>query len=203
MTVGKRKLTRHLPITGIASGLYDNQTGWPQLTEALRDLKKNSGTKLLAMADDYNNRDKNGHYTSNQGDLQQIISCLDFNDPRSLAQIEADQALFVKAAPVFGPYLGYAGLSCKFWRAPAKVTTDFTPLKSVSPVIVIGVTRDPATPYQWAVALHQDFKNSALLTYDGDGHTGHNRGSSCIDSKVDGYLLTGALPSAPVVCKAA
>jgi len=68
---------------------------------------------------------------------------------------------------------------------------------------VIGVTRDPATPYQWAVALHQDFKKSVLLTYDGDGHTGHNRGSTCIDSKVDAYLLTGAVPSGPVVCKAA
>jgi pimeloyl-ACP methyl ester carboxylesterase len=203
LTVGKRKLTQALAITGIAAELYDNQTGWPELTAALKDLKRNSGAKLLAMADDYNYRDKNGHYTNNQGDLQQIITCLDFNDPRSLAQIEADQTGFVKAAPVFGPYLGYAGLSCKFWRAPSKVTTDFTPLTKVSPVVVIGVTRDPATPYEWAVALNHDFKNSVLLTYDGDGHTGHNRGSTCIDSKVDAYLLTGALPSSPVVCKAA
>jgi pimeloyl-ACP methyl ester carboxylesterase len=202
LPVGKRVLTQALAITAIASGLYDNQSGWPELTVALNDLQKNSGAKLLAMADDYNYRDINGHYTSNQGDLQQIINCLDFNDPRSLAQIEADQAAFTKAAPVFGPYLAYAGLSCKFWRAPAKVTTDFTSLNSVPPVLVIGVTRDPATPYQWAVALHQDFKKSVLLTYDGDGHTGHNRGSSCIDSKVDDYLLTGALPSGPVVCKA-
>ena len=204
LVVGKRKLTQALAITGIASVLYDKQTGWPQLTAALKDIStKNAGSKLLAMADDYNYRDSNGHFTSNQEDLQQMISCLDFNDPRSLAQIEADQAGFVKAAPVFGPYLGYAGLSCKFWRAPAIVTTDFTPLNSVPPVVVIGVTRDPATPYQWAVSLHQDFAKSVLFTYDGDGHTGHNRGSSCIDSKVDSYLLTGALPSAPVVCKAA
>jgi len=204
LTVGKRKLTQALAITGIASGLYDNQTGWPQLTAALKDISsKNAGAKLLAMADDYNYRDTSGHYTSNQGDLQQIITCLDFVDSRSLTQIDADQAGFVKAAPVFGPYLGYAGLSCKFWRAPAKVTTDFTALNKVSPVLVIGVTRDPATPYQWAVALHQDFRKSVLLTYDGDGHTGHNRGSSCIDSKVDAYMLTGAVPSGPVVCKAA
>ena len=204
LLVGKRKLTQALAITGIASGLYDNQTGWPQLTAALNDLiKNNSGKKLIAMADDYNYRDSNGHFTSNQPDLQQIISCLDFNDPRSLAQIQSDQAGFVKAAPVFGPYLGYAGLSCKFWKAPPVVTTDFTPLKSVPPVVVIGVTRDPATPYQWAVSLHQDLAKSVLFTYDGDGHTGHNRGSSCIDSKVDTYLLTGALPSGSVTCKAA
>ena len=204
ITVGKRKLTQALAITGIASGLYDNQTGWPELTAALKDIyTKSAGAKLLTMADDYNYRDSNGRYTSNQEDLQQMISCLDFSDPRTLKQIESDQGAFVKAAPVFGPYLGYAGLSCKFWRAPAVTTTDFKPLAKAPPVIVIGVTRDPATPYQWAVSLAKDFTQSKLLTYDGDGHTGHNRGSTCIDSKVDAYLLTGTLPNGPVVCKAA
>ncbi len=203
IVVGKRALTQALAITGIASGLYDNESGWPQLTSALNEIfKKNNGTKLLAMADNYNYRDSNGHFTSNQEDLQQIISCLDFSDPRTVAQIESDQAAFAAAAPIFGPYLGYAGLSCKYWHAPPLVTTDFTALTSVTPVLVIGVTRDPATPYQWAVALHQYFAKSQLLTFDGDGHTGHNRGSACIDSKVDSYLLTGAVPAMAVTCKA-
>lgn len=202
MPVGKRKLTQSLAMTGIAAGLYDNKSGWPQLSNALKDaILKSSATKLLAMADDYNYRDKNGHFTSNQSDVQQIISCLDFVDKRSVAALSADQAKFAKAAPVFGPYLTYAGLSCRYWKAPASVTSDFSALRSVAPVIVIGVTRDPATPYQWAVSLHKDFSKSTLLTYVGDGHTGHNRGSLCIDSKVDSYLLTGALPTGPVSCK--
>jgi pimeloyl-ACP methyl ester carboxylesterase len=204
LAVGKRKLTQSLAMTGIAAGLYDNKSGWNQLYAALTDaLNKKSAGKLLAMADYYNYRDKNGHYTSNQTDLQQIISCLDFVDNRSLAQITQDQAAFVKAAPVFGPYLSYAGLSCRYWKAPASVTTDFSALKRVAPVIVIGVTRDPATPYQWAVSLHQYFTKSSLLTYVGDGHTGHGRGSSCIDSKVDTYFLTGVTPIGAVSCKAA
>jgi pimeloyl-ACP methyl ester carboxylesterase len=203
IAVGSRSLTQSLAITGIASGLYDNQTGWPALTAAFNEIfTKKSGTKLLAMADDYNYRDSNGHFTSNQQDLQQIISCLDFADPRTVAQIEASQSDFAKAAPVFGPYLGYAGLSCKYWHVPPVVTTDFTALTSVSPILVIGVTRDPATPYQWAVSLHHDFARSQLVTFDGDGHTGHNRGSNCVDSKVDSYLLTGAVPTMAVTCKA-
>ena len=201
---GNRHLTQSLAITAIASGLYDNQVGWPQLNSALDDyFQKKSATKLLAMADSYNFRDSHGHYTSNQSDLQQVISCLDFVENRTIAQISADQKAFAKAAPVFGPYLGYAGLSCKYWKAPARETSDFSALRNVAPVIVIGVTRDPATPYQWAVALHKDFSHSVLFTFDGDGHTGHNRGSSCIDSKVDAYLLTGALPDGPMSCKAA
>ena len=200
----KRTLTQSLALTGIAFGLYDNQTGWPDLYTALTALiRYSSPTKLLAMADDYNYRDSNGHFASNQSDLQGVISCLDFADPRSIAQMSADLPKFLKVAPTFGPYLGYAGLSCKFWKAPPVVTSNFTSLLSVTPILVIGVTRDPATPYQSAIALHHYFAKSILLTFDGDGHTGHNRGSSCIDTKVDSYLLTGALPAASLTCKAA
>jgi pimeloyl-ACP methyl ester carboxylesterase len=204
LKTGKRQLTQSLAVTGIASGLYDNQNGWPQLYSALTDLITfKSGAKLLAMADDYNQRDSDGRFLSNQSDLQGVISCLDFADARTVDQMVAGQANFVKVAPIFGPYLAFAGLSCKFWKAPPVVTKDFTPLASVTPILVIGVTRDPATPYKSAVALKKLFSKSVLLSYDGDGHTGHNRGSSCIDSKVDSYLLTGAVPTGPVTCKAA
>ncbi len=200
----KRTLTQALAVTGIASGLYDPLTGWPELSTALTDLlQKRSATTLLAMADSYNNRDSAGHFVSNQSDLQTVISCLDFTDPRSVEQMSADQPLFTRAAPTFGPYLVYAGLACKFWRAPPSVTTDFTALRSVPPILVIGVTRDPATPYIWAQSLHHEFAQSVLLTFVGDGHTGHNRGSACIDSKVDAYLITGVAPTGQVNCKAA
>ena len=204
LKTGKRVLTQSLAVTGIASGLYDNQTGWPQLYAALTDLITfKNGAKLLAMADDYNQRDSSGHFVSNQSDLQGVISCLDFADPRTVDQMVAGQSNFVKAAPIFGPYLAFSGLSCKYWQAPPVLTSDFRPLASVTPILVIGVTRDPATPYRSAVALKKLFTKSVLLTYDGDGHTGHNRGSSCIDSKVDTYFLTGVVPTAPVTCKAA
>ena len=204
LKTGKRQLTQSLAVTGLASGLYDNQNGWPQLYAALTELITfKSGAKLLAMADDYNQRDSDGRFLSNQSDLQGVISCLDFADPRTVDQMVAGQSNFVKVAPIFGPYLAFAGLSCKYWKAPPVLTKDFTPLTSVTPILVIGVTRDPATPYKSAVALKKLFTKSVLLSYDGDGHTGHNRGSSCIDSKVDTYFLTGAVPTGPVTCKAA
>jgi hypothetical protein len=60
--------------------------------------------------------------------------------------------------------------------------------------MIIGTTRDPATPYQWAIALQKIITNSQLLTLVGDGHTGHNRGSACIDNAVDNFYLKGVLP---------
>ena len=68
------------------------------------------------------------------------------------------------------------------------------------PVLIIGTTRDPATPYKWAQSLAKIFSSSTLITLDGDGHTGHGRGSNCVDSAVDRYLLTGATPKLELFC---
>jgi hypothetical protein len=68
-------------------------------------------------------------------------------------------------------------------------------------MIVIGTLRDPATPYLWAVALSKLITNSILITLDGDGHTGHGRGSSCVDKTVDTYFITGKIPAAEIECK--
>ena len=103
-----------------------------------------------------------------------------------------------KAAPVFGPFLTYAGLTCKYWKHPASVKPA-TKLIKTAPIIVIGVTKDPATPYAWALKLHAIFKGSTLISFNGEGHTGHNRGSSCVDKRVDAYLL-GASAGSNLKC---
>ena len=54
--------------------------------------------------------------------------------------------------------------------------------------MVVGTTRDPATPYRSAQALARDLKSGVLLGWVGDGHTAYMMGSSCIDSAVDKYL---------------
>jgi hypothetical protein len=69
-----------------------------------------------------------------------------------------------------------------------------------APIIVIGTIRDPATPYIWSVSLAKIFTGSRLISLDGDGHTGHGRGSACVDDAVDAYLLKGTLPSANLSC---
>jgi len=185
-----RKLTPSLAIIAIASTLYDNETGWPNLTEALDEaLNKKNPRPMMDLADEYNTRDANGRY-SNENDMAQVISCLDIVDNRSVAQMTKDGVLMKQKAPVFGPYLTYAGLTCKYWKHPV---AKRPPLNSISttPVIIIGVSKDPATPYSWALKLHTIFKGSTLITFNGDGHTGHNRGNKCVDSAVDTYLLTG------------
>lgn len=67
--------------------------------------------------------------------------------------------------------------------------------KGAAPIVVVGTTRDPATPYRWARALAAQLTSSRLLTYEGDGHTAYGRGSVCIDSTIDAYLLRGTPPT--------
>ena len=196
----KRELSESLAVTGIAASLYDPANGWPLLARALSDAidHKNPGG-FLFLADSYNERDQRGHYVSNQTDIAEVISCLDFKDPRTLNQIEGDAKTFSAAAPIFGPYLSYSGLACLYWQAKPVVGPNLNKI-TTNPLLVIGTTRDPATPYKWAQGLHKVLLNSTLITLNGDGHTGANRGSKCVDKAMNTYLLTGKTPLHDLTC---
>lgn len=198
-----RKLTQALLVTALAASLYENKDGWPTLGKALFKARaENDPQQLLDIADEYNRRDNFGKFIDNQNDISIMITCLDWQVNQSISQMRDDATRFAKDAPVFGPFLAFAGLPCRYWKAPPEVPK--ISLKSIStpPVIIIGVTKDPATPYEWSKSLASALPNSVLLTYDGEGHTGHGRGSSCIDNKVDSYFLTGKSPLPAQVCVA-
>ena len=200
MDRNKRALAESLAITGIAASLYDPTGGWPLLARAMkRALNYRDPSGFFLLADSYNERDQNGHYLSNQTDISNIISCLDFKDGRTVPQIESDAKAFSAAAPIFGPYLAFSGLPCLYWQAKPVLMPSLTHLIT-NPLLIIGTTRDPATPYQWAKGLHKELVDSTLITLNGDGHTGANRGSNCVDSAMNKYLLTGKVPAHDLFC---
>ncbi|MEJ0014054.1 MAG: alpha/beta hydrolase [Actinomycetota bacterium] len=195
-----RKLSESLVSTGIAAALYDPTDGWPLLSKALTGAITNKDPyDFFLLADSYNQRDRSGHYVSNQNDIAEITSCLDFKDSRTLTQIEADAKNFSVAAPIFGPYLAFSGMACLYWHTKPVVEPTFKNLVT-NPLLIIGTTRDPATPYQWALGLHKELLKSTLITLNGDGHTGANRGSSCVDNAMNTYLLTGKPPAHDITC---
>ena len=65
--------------------------------------------------------------------------------------------------------------------------TDFT-ASGAAPIVVVGTTRDPATPYRWAEELSQELDSGVLLSRDGDGHTAFQQGNACIDKAIEAYL---------------
>ena len=193
--VGNRKFTESLAMYGIAFGLYDQQYGWPVLRKALNDLFNGDGKALLAMADEYNRRDSNGNYTSNDASSLSVISCSDF-PPSGI-----DHEALKNEAPIFGKYLMYSEMDCQYLPKP-KYELITGPINLDSKVLVIGTTNDPATPYQWAVKLASVLVNSVLISVSGEGHTGYNRGDACVDQAVEKYLISELSPAQNLSCGA-
>ena len=196
-----RLASQSLVITALAQSLYDSNRGWSELTEALDlALEKQDPTGIFELADRYNDRDSSGNYYNNQTDISLVISCLDWQDPRTLKEIVADQVKFERASPVFGPYLSLSSLTCKYWKAkPVLPKIELSNIET-DPILIIGVTEDPATPYKWSQMLAKVFTNADLVTLEGEGHTGHNRGNACVDTAVDSYFLTGKSGPKGLIC---
>ncbi|KOX35467.1 alpha/beta hydrolase [Streptomyces ardesiacus] len=189
-----RRLTESLATTGVIAAMYD-EGAWQQLRESLTSaMKEKDGAGLLILSDSYYERGADGGY-SNLMYANAAVNCLDlpaaFSSPDEVRDALPD---FEKASPVFGEGLAWASLNCAYW--PVKPTGEPHRIEAAgaTPIVVVGTTRDPATPYRWAQALAGQLSSGRLLTYEGDGHTAYGRGSACIDSAINTYLLTGTAP---------
>jgi pimeloyl-ACP methyl ester carboxylesterase len=189
-----RRLTESLATTGVIAAMYD-EGSWEQLREALTSaMKENDGSGLLVLSDGYYERDADGRY-SNLMFANAAVNCLDL-PPSFDTPDEVRRALpeFEKASPVFGEGLAWAALNCAYWPVAATGEPHRIEAKGAAPIVVVGTTRDPATPYRWAQALAGQLSSGRLLTYEGDGHTAYGRGSACVDRTINTYLLRGTPP---------
>lgn len=199
-TVEKRKLTEGLMYYGIAVTLYNKST-WGMLSQALDAAFKGDGSVFLRLSDYYFDRQSDGSYDGNLGESFPAIGCLDVADRPTLEQVEAAEPEFVKASPVFGRSMAWGAYSCTDWPIPATHPQIAINAATAAPIVVIGTTRDPATPYEWAQSLTKQLGGSAvLLSRKGDGHTAYASGDDCIKNIVDDYLVDGTVPKAGIVC---
>ena len=187
-----KRLSESLVLLGVAAALYDSATGWPKLRIAIKDVKNGKGDRFLALSDEYTGRAKDGNYSTNEFDSGAIIDCLDFTDARSVERMKEDAEVFAEQAPLFGPYLAYGGLVCQYFGTPQ--ATEVVPTKTANPIVIIGTTGDPATPYEWAQGLHRILTNSVLISLTGQGHTGQGQGNKCVDGQVDDFYLENKTP---------
>jgi pimeloyl-ACP methyl ester carboxylesterase len=195
-----RKLGESLATTGVIAAMYD-EGAWQRLREALASaMQENDGAGLLTLADSYYERDASGRY-SNLMMANAAVNCLDlppaFTGPE---QVEKALPEFEKTSPVFGEGLAWAALNCTYWPVKATGEPHRIEAKGAAPIVVVGTTRDPATPYRWAQSLAHQLSSARLLTYAGDGHTAFGRGSTCIDTAINTYLLRGTPPTAGKRC---
>jgi pimeloyl-ACP methyl ester carboxylesterase len=193
-----RKLEVGNAVLGIWAPLY-NEDYWPLLDQALRTGFDGDGRSLLALSDAYTSRSPSG-YADNSLEALYAVNCLDRGDSIPSDEVAELVPEFEAASPTFGAIFAYGLSSCAEW--PVESTREPGPLtaEGAEPILVVGTTRDPATPLEWAESLARQLDSGILVARDGDGHTGYNAGNKCVDDIVESYLVSGEVPESDVTC---
>lgn len=190
-TVGPAEL-----LYGTGAALYSTST-WSYLYQALGQASRGDGTDILRLFDSYTGRSPDGQYT-NEFEANAAVNCLDSPAP-SIQAIEAHAPASAAAAPVFGVPDLYSELGCAVWPVPATGHPGPIHAAGSPPIVVVGTTGDPATPYEEAQSLAAQLDRGVLLTRLGEGHTAYPY-SSCIRNYVNAYLINLAVPPAGIRC---
>jgi len=194
-----RSLGSETLLIAIAAPLY-NAESWPVLDSLFTTVLVGQADVALSVADGYYGRSADGEYTGNQTEALRAINCLDFEYQNNVAVMKEEGRELARVAPYLGPYLAYGDLACLSW--PFKAERPRAPVTGTgaAPILVLGTTNDPATPYEWAVSLATQLESGILVTRQGEGHTAFNKGNACVDTVVEQYLIDGVVPAADVMC---
>lgn len=195
-----RRVTATNVVEGILTPLYTT-TSYPQLNEALGAAFDGDFSPLLALSDATHGRDAEGRYANNTTMAFTAVSCLDRSAGTvTEEQMARHQEQLEQAAPTFGPYLGYGDAACQGWPVEPAAAPAPVDAAGAGPILVVGTTHDPATPYHWSEALAEQLESARLLSYDSYGHTAYASGDECVQDAVDAYLLEGELPEEGTTC---
>ncbi len=173
---------------------------WPSLGEALRKAQQRDNTSFLLRPPSPASFDFLGPNV--------VVECVDRDYPRDLGRLKRNVTANAKAAPLLGPAMAYGpptydhqhATACVQWPGERVSRYDGSyRAKGSAPILVVGTTGDPDTPYQDAVALSRQLDNASLLTFKAEGHTAFGR-SACATDAVTSYLVDLKVPGRGATC---
>jgi pimeloyl-ACP methyl ester carboxylesterase len=174
---------------------------WPQLGRALDEALDGDATGLVRLADEYLDRDGDGRY-GNGFEVYFAVNCLDSAWP------DEPDAVFDAAADVGEefPRLGEALVNdyarCPLWPVdPSPLEPVPSDIEGLDPIVLVSTTGDPATPHHSALAVADQIPASALVSFEGEGHTIYGQGNACVDDAVTAYLVEGTVPDDDLTCR--
>ena len=196
-----RELTIWGAVTGLIMPLY-SKSWWPALSQAFTEALQGDGTTFLEMADAYNERKQDGSYATNLMEANVSVSCLDSRQPPDDASMALQNKRVLAASPTLGRYWQFGALACEQWPFAVVKSPESYRASGSKPIVVIGTTGDPATPYSQAVQLANDvLENATLITYRGEGHTIYGQDNQCVNNAVDAYFIENIVPSEELICR--
>lgn len=195
-----RDLNSDSAMSGLILALYSKQS-WAMLSQALdQAMNDRDGSMLLQFADISADRENDGTYANNSSFAFTAVNCLDYNPNPDIDEMREDAEELDEISSFFGPALAYGGMSCEGWPVEGETNTDPLTAEGSDTIVLIGTTRDPATPYEWAEALSEQLENNVLVKNDGDGHGAYGSMNTCIDEIVDDYFVNDVVPEEGITC---
>lgn len=177
-----------------------NADNWYLLNNVFQDAFSGDPDVAFTMADFYFGRNPGGSYNDNSFEAFVAINCLDYMSTSTRGTLAAEAKELAAAAPVFGPQMAWGGTACDSWPFQSTRVREPIAAKGSAPILVVGTTGDPATPYQWAKNLASQLENGHLITYDGEGHTAYNGESACVNNAVEDFFLKNLVPASDPRC---
>lgn len=190
--------------TGLIQNLYSEQL-WSRLVQMLADLEAGDPELTFESADDYNGRYEGPSYDGNGYEIYTAVTCnegtlgTDGVTPLEGLAVIDDRAPYLGFATALDDYVAL-DVTCSNWPYPPAQMPEAYDAEGAPPILVVGTTNDPATPYAQAVSLAKQLSSGVLITYEGEGHTIYAGGVACVDDTVDAYFLRGEVPSADPMC---
>ena len=182
-------------VAALSEYLYTTEQNWEPLNKALdQAINHRDGSAFVASEEQDTSSKDDG------GGAFQAVTCLDYPVEGDKTTWAAQYEQAKREAPIFGNTAVGMDLVCSVWghngtRKPTQIHA-----RGAAPILVVGTTGDPATPYAWSKSLAEQLDSGQLLTWEGNGHTAYGGDASCVNDAVDAYLISGTRPKKGLTC---
>jgi pimeloyl-ACP methyl ester carboxylesterase len=185
--------------------MYDSSS-WPDFAAMLADVEEQAGARTIgARAERFRGAPA---YITKRGFPRYFnalegfpaVACADSDNPNAYDAWWNAGAAADAAHGYFGRIWTWASGICASWEHTdaGRYMGPFN-RRTANPVLVVGNTFDPATPYHGAVTVAGLLPGSALLTVHGWGHTSLFL-SACADQVITRYLVDRQTPQPGTFC---
>ena len=183
-------------VTALSEYLYTTEQNWEPLNKALDQAINHRDGSAFAATEEQDAASKD-----DSGGAFQAVTCLDYPVEGDKTTWAAQYEQAQREAPIFGNTAVGMDLVCSVWghngtRKPTQIHA-----RGAAPILVVGTTGDPATPYAWSKSLAEQLDSGQLLTWEGNGHTAYGGDASCVNDAVDTYLISGTMPKEGLTCR--